>query len=102
MTAFNYYVMTSERGTNVMFARVGRGPVGSWQITAYWNRSKGEWEAVDPEDRMGGAKLGTRYPKEKNAHLAMLALVREAAMSPLDEIQRRERLRVARARRAFT
>lgn len=93
MTAYNYFVMTSERGTNVMFARVGRGPVGSWQITAYWNRDKRQWETVDPEDRMGGSKLGTRYRKERNAHLAMLALVRDAATSPLERIIRNDRRR---------
>jgi hypothetical protein len=93
MNVHNYYVMTSERGTNVMYARVGRGPVGSWQITEYWNRDKHRWERVDPEDRMGGSNLGTRYRKEKNARLAMLAVVREATMSPLEKIIRADRKR---------
>jgi hypothetical protein len=92
MSAFNYYVMTSERGTNVMYARVGRGPVGSWQITAYWDRARREW--VPPgQARHGNANPGTRYRKEKNAHLAMLALVREAAMSPIEKIIRADRRR---------
>jgi hypothetical protein len=94
---YNYYVVTTEQGDKEKYSRVGRGPVGEWTVTHYWDRGDRRWYPVACT-YAGNRPPGTRYPKRKNAHLAMRALVRQVTtnaeqrlVAGLSRIQRRSR-----------